>query len=48
MEKVFGCEVLPAKSGKEENSIENDTNASKGMPAFEGVEPSTEIMEGCL
>ena len=47
-EKVFGCEELPAKSGNEENSIENDTNASNGTPAFAGVDASIDTMEGRL
>ena len=41
LENVLGCDAFPAKSGKEENSTEKDTNASKGTPAFGGVEPLT-------
>ena len=48
LEKVLGCDAFPAKSGKEENSIEKDTNACKGIPASGGVEPSTVITEACL
>ena len=33
LEKVLGCDALPAKSGKDENSIEKDTKASSGTPA---------------
>ena len=45
---MFGWEAFPAKSGKEENSIEKETNASNGTPAFAGVDAPTEIVEGCL
>ena len=48
LENVFGWEAFPAKSGKEENSIEKETNASNGTPAFAGVDAPTEIVEGCL
>jgi hypothetical protein len=48
LENVFGWDAFPAKSGNEENSIENETNASNGTPAFAGVDPPTEIVEGCL
>lgn len=44
-ENVLGCDELPAKSGNEENSIENDTNASNGTPAFAGVDASTDTIE---
>ena len=37
-EKVFGAVTLPAKSGKEENSIEKDTNPSNGTPASSRAE----------
>lgn len=45
---MFGWEVFPAKSGKDENSIEKETNPSNGIPAFAGVDAQTEIVEGCL
>jgi hypothetical protein len=47
-ENVFGSDVLPAKSGKDENSMEKETKASRGTPALEGVLPSTDMTEDCL
>ena len=48
LEKVLGCDAFPAKSGNEENSIENDTKASSGIPALDGGELLTDIVKGCF
>ena len=47
-ENVLGYDVLPAKSGKDENSIEKETKPSSGTPAVDGVEPGIEIVDACL
>ena len=47
-EKVLGRVLLPAKSGKDENSIEKDTKASRGTPAPDGGAAVTEMVEPCL
>lgn len=48
LEKTLGEERLPAKSGKDENSIEYDRNDSKGTAAPEGTVAWTGIVEGLL
>lgn len=48
MEKTLGEDKLPAKSGKDENSIEYDRNDLKGTPASEGTVAWTGIVEGLL
>jgi hypothetical protein len=35
-EKLFGWERLPASSGNDENSIENETKGCNGTPTFAG------------
>ena len=47
MENVFGTDVFPAKSGKEENSMEYDTNDSRGTPAPEGAAAATGTTGDC-